>query len=127
MGLCRHTEHATRGDGRYGRFFDGAGDFGAGEWEPCSVRVQTTEPTRWRKRPVVIDAMQLRIGNAHDVADWCGGKVAWVKPHVPAVDIKTLEGTMRANVGWWVIKGVQGEYYPCDPDIFEATYEAVDG
>jgi hypothetical protein len=44
-------------------------------------------------------------------------------PH--AIAIATLEGTMTASVGWWVIRGVQGEFYPRKPDIFAATYEAV--
>lgn len=39
------------------------------------------------------------------------------------IDLSTLEGTMRANLGDWIIKGVKGEFYPCKPDIFEATYE----
>lgn len=39
--------------------------------------------------------------------------------------INTLEGRMKANVGDWIIKGIKGEIYPCKPDIFEATYEAV--
>jgi hypothetical protein len=41
-------------------------------------------------------------------------------------DIKTLEGTMRGDYGNYIIKGVQGEIYPCKPDIFESTYEKVD-
>lgn len=41
------------------------------------------------------------------------------------LDIKTLEGTMRADVGDWIIQGVKGELYPCKPDIFAATYEPV--
>jgi hypothetical protein len=41
------------------------------------------------------------------------------------VSIKTLEGTMRGNVGDWIIQGVTGELYPCKPDIFAATYEPV--
>jgi hypothetical protein len=43
------------------------------------------------------------------------------------VFIQTLEGTMEARPGDWIIKGVQGEFHPCKPDIFEATYEAMDG
>jgi hypothetical protein len=41
------------------------------------------------------------------------------------IEIPTLEGVMRANYGDYIIKGVQGEFYPCKPDIFEATYEAL--
>ena len=40
--------------------------------------------------------------------------------------IFTLEGTMNANIGDWIIKGVKGEFYPCKPDIFEETYEKVE-
>lgn len=39
--------------------------------------------------------------------------------------VRTLEGTMNGGCGWWIIKGVKGEFYPCKPDIFETTYEAV--
>lgn len=42
------------------------------------------------------------------------------------ISIKTLEGTMRAEAGDWIIKGVKGELYPCKPDIFEATYEPAE-
>ena len=41
------------------------------------------------------------------------------------MEIKTLEGTMKANKGDWIIKGVKGELYPCKPDVFEMTYEKV--
>ncbi|MEU0761592.1 hypothetical protein ABZ351_18195 [Streptomyces microflavus] len=41
------------------------------------------------------------------------------------LDIRTLEGVMRASEGDWIIRGVQGEHYPCKPDIFAATYDAV--
>ena len=46
----------------------------------------------------------------------------YTNPYVP---IETLEGTMRASVGDYIIKGVNGEFYPCKPDIFEKTYEKV--
>ena len=42
-----------------------------------------------------------------------------------SLSVHTLEGDMRASVGDWIIKGVNGEFYPCKPDIFEKTYEAV--
>ena len=42
-----------------------------------------------------------------------------------AIEIPTLEGTMTATVGDWIIKGVAGEFYPCKPDIFEKTYESI--
>jgi hypothetical protein len=86
-------------------------------------------PTRFRKRPVVIDAVRVTLENVDMVAYWCGGRShSAAKPSDPTdvahwVEIPTLEGTMTAQMGDWVIKGVQGEFYPCKPDIFEQTYE----
>lgn len=88
------------------------------------------KPTTYRKRPVVIEAMQFIGENAAEVAAWCGGLVESADcsgdgpPYVVRID--TLEGSMLAGRGDYVIRGVQGEHYPCRPDIFEATYEAVD-
>ena len=88
---------------------------------------------RFRKRPVVIEAMRFygEVGVA--VAEWCGGRyrIGKAKPSDPTdfaewLEIPTLEGVMRADRGDWIIRGVQGEFYPCKPDIFDATYEAVD-
>ena len=87
-------------------------------------------PEKFRKKPVEIEAVHLTNGVAPDeVASWCGGRVA---PHPEqnytggalVIEIDTLEGTMRAEPGDWIIKGVAGEFYPCKPDIFIATYEA---
>lgn len=77
---------------------------------------------RYRKKPVVIEAMRYtRNGlEAEQVAKWSGG----VQTDM-GLDIVTLEGTMLAEYGDWVICGVKGEFYPCKPDIFSATYEAV--
>lgn len=89
---------------------------------------------QYRKKPVVIEAMHLTRENVREVARWCGGRVFEdAKASDPtdvyvALDIPTLEGTMRAEThggGDFIIRGVQGEFYPCKPDIFEATYEAV--
>jgi hypothetical protein len=79
---------------------------------------------RYRKRPVVIEAVRV---NSQDydgmcqIMDWCGGRSVDFDGHVIAID--TLEGTMYADPGDWVIKGVKGEFYPVKPDIFDATYE----
>lgn len=81
----------------------------------------TVQPVSVRKRPVVVEAM--RFGSAAGgsiVASWCGGSN---ERNPDSIEIPTLEGTMTASLGDWVIKGVQGEFYPCKPDIFEATYE----
>jgi len=87
------------------------------------------EPRPYRKRPVVIEAARLGEFNGAGVAEWCGGVLRGGPDggsRNGVVLIKTLEGTMTASPGDYVIKGVQGEFYPCKPDIFEATYEAVE-
>ena len=95
---------------------------------------------RYRKKPVVIEAM--RVGAYTELlppAEWngnLGGEVwRWMhehhaplavkqEPNGPAFGIiRTLEGDMRADIGDWIIRGVAGEFYPCKPDIFAATYE----
>lgn len=57
------------------------------------------------------------------LADWCGGEF---DPHLSSIFIVTLEGTMRATLGNYIIEGVQGEFYPCEANIFHSTYERVD-
>jgi hypothetical protein len=84
---------------------------------------------QFRKKPVVIEARQLidDLRNHTEIATWItvnGGDVD-VPFAEPCLFIATMEGRMRADIGDWVIKGVKGEFYPCKPDIFEATYEAV--
>ena len=84
---------------------------------------------KFRKKPVVIEAFQLSSKN-HELKyfeDWCGevGFHRWT-PKDGAIAIDTLEGVMIARVGDWIIRGVQGEFYPCKPDIFAATYELAD-
>ena len=73
--------------------------------------------TRWRKRPVEIDAIRF-VGDPAAVAEWCGGVV-----RDGVVVIPTLEGDMVASPGDYIIRGVQGEHYPCRADIFLVTYE----
>ncbi len=86
---------------------------------------------KYRKKPIVIEAMgPLTAKNSVEIATWCGGGEASHQEgghnvYDGALFVVTLEGTMRASLGDWVIKGVAGEFYPCKPDIFEATYEAV--
>ena len=84
------------------------------------------EPRWYRKRPVVVEAIQLiEPALPGDIAAWCGGNVCGVGDLSANVwiEIPTLEGTMRADYGDWIIKGVKGEFYPCKADIFDATYE----
>ena len=90
----------------------------------------------YRKKPVVIEAIQWNGNNLTEIKEFVGDSLvydiidtAWQvgkgKPHV-LMKIKTLEGDMDVSEKDFIIKGVNGEYYPCKPDIFEKTYESVD-
>jgi hypothetical protein len=82
----------------------------------------------YRKRPVEIQAIQWTGRNTAQICTWVGGKTRDISllGERAALAIHTLEGVMRADVGDWIIRGIKGEFYPCKPDIFEATYEPVD-
>ncbi len=85
--------------------------------------------SKFRKRPVEIEAVQLTPETFREVIasvplDQFGAGGQHDDGRV-YVSIRTLEGTMRADEGDWIIRGVQGELYPCKPDIFAATYEPV--
>lgn len=105
-------------------------------------------PQRFRKKPVEIEAWRLPewdnmttfvtgyVDECIAIAEWCSGtshmmvndgEQAYSGCHQigPHISIPTLEGVMAARPGDYVIRGVQGEFYPCKPDIFAATYEAV--
>jgi len=92
----------------------------------------------FREKPVVIEAMQWdgSMESIHAICDWSLSYTTedgepWVD-YVTAgetpqdVQVITLEGHMSVSVGDWIIKGIQDEFYPCKPGIFEATYEPVD-
>lgn len=84
---------------------------------------------KFRKKPVVIEARQLTMGNDSEIMAWCGSTRHWSRPPMRAITgiyIPTLEGQIEASYGDWIIKGVQGEFYPCKPNIFEATYEPAE-
>lgn len=97
--------------------------------------------SKWRKKPVVIDAFRWTGGpDQTEEPEWIvealkkdpalpGG--AWVTPEPRGIlgiymEIHTLEGIITAKPGDYIIRGVQGEIYPCKPDIFEATYEPAE-
>ena len=91
---------------------------------------------KFRKKPVVIEAIQFTNEVAISVLIdkekgpfglSVGGNYHPERREIYAawIIVKTLEGNMRADIGDWIIKGVKGEFYPCKPDIFEDTYEAV--
>jgi hypothetical protein len=90
-------------------------------------------PRLYRKKPVVIEAIQLTEETAMVIAQWL---VFYGQPHkigwdtkdgarVNYIKIPTLEGTMKAVIGDYIIRGIKGEFYPCKPDVFEQTYELV--
>lgn len=80
---------------------------------------------KYRKKPVVIDA--FKYDPADERPEWFEDAIAVKIDDNGLAHIYTLEGVMIANPGDWIIKGIEGELYPCKPDIFEKTYEeAVD-
>ena len=85
--------------------------------------------SKFRKKPVVIDAVQYD-GNFRCLDIFSLSEVGHFKPRKDEngeryILIPTLEGEMKASLGDYIIRGINGEYYPCKPDIFEKTYEAV--
>ena len=86
---------------------------------------------RYRKKPVIIEAMRFDGKNRREVLSFIYPNMSEAGLHgaevmrLPIV-IGTLEGDMTANPGDWIIRGVLGEFYPCKPDIFAATYEPAE-
>ena len=96
--------------------------------------------TRYRKKPIEVEAIQYTGDNGQEIADFMHVPVPELQTHVDAVlrtdgdyrkynhiYINTPEGTITANCGDYIIKGVKGEFYPCKPDIFDETYEVIEG
>jgi hypothetical protein len=91
---------------------------------------------KFRKKPVVIEAHRLGDDGWPD-AIWEGVNAGLIVLHLDTAGadkrvvghaiIWTLEGSMVGNVGDWIVRGIKGEFYPVKPDIFAATYEAVEG
>lgn len=90
---------------------------------------------KYKKKPVVVEAIQW-TGNTTEIKEFCGNNCsynvddsAWNVgkdiPHEELV-IHTLEGEMKASRNDYIIKGVNGEFYPCKPDVFEKTYELAE-
>lgn len=77
---------------------------------------------KYRKKPVVIEAIKFE-GNFPEIEDFVGGDANFRDGELI---VATLEGPLRAAPGDWIIKGVKGEFYPCKPDIFEATYDKAE-
>lgn len=75
---------------------------------------------KYRKKPVVIEAIEWTGSNAVSVIDFTNNQA---RQEGPVLIIPTLEGDHEASLGDMIIKGVKGEFYPCKPDIFAATYD----
>ena len=78
---------------------------------------------KYVKKPVVIEAVQWTGENLIDLLNFCDKCFSYEKNNKAVLAIATLEGTMVASIGDFIIKGVQGEFYACKPDIFELTYD----
>lgn len=86
---------------------------------------------KFRKKPVVIEAFQADVLNSDktvEIPGWVveGIKAGTIGEQEGETFIKTLEGNLHVSKGDWIIKGVNGELYPCKPDIFEKTYDPVE-
>ena len=94
---------------------------------------------KYTKKPVTIDAIQVKANNFDRICDFMGCTPEQVLNPMSDIDehgdsrdpylgviIDTLEGKMTANIGDMIIKGVNGEFYPCKPDIFAKTYDKAD-
>lgn len=82
---------------------------------------------KFRKKPIEIEARQFTVDSKEQVLDWITClATADVVNGKPIIRIDTLEGQMIAREGDWVIRGVKGEFYPCKPEIFDASYDPVE-
>jgi hypothetical protein len=90
--------------------------------------------SRWRKKPVVVEAWQFApVGQREELPEWIdrrwfyedqpGGNPTISRQGTPHMLIPTPEGTLRAELTDWIIRGVHGEVYPCKAEVFAATYE----
>ena len=78
---------------------------------------------RYIKKPVTIEAVQWTGDNLSDVLEFCESCFSYERSDKKILTISTLEGNMKASTGDYIIKGIQGEFYPCKPDIFLLTYD----
>jgi len=92
---------------------------------PMSDKPVGAESHQFRKKPVVIQAIRWEGDNTDELDEFAPEAKIKAEGHRNALVIETLEGTMLAEPGDWIIRGIANELYPCKPDIFAATYEKV--
>lgn len=86
------------------------------------------------KKPIRVEAIQfLDNESGSEILKWVAGsdnapdcRVMIADDKAFRIDIGTLEGTMAGGIGWWIIKGVKGEFYPCDPEVFDQSYDILE-
>ena len=81
---------------------------------------------KYKKKPVIIEAVQWTGDNIDEIIKFCGDSLTFKGSKPFKVYINTLEGRHICSPHDYIIKGVQGEFYPCKPDIFERIYEEID-
>lgn len=93
----------------------------------------SSDPQRYRKRPVEIEAMRFTGSNEDEILNWAHEQPdppsMWAQKTIDGkteIIIRTLEGQVAARAGDWVIRGIVGEFYPCRDDVFQATYETAE-
>lgn len=79
----------------------------------------------FEKKPVRIKAAEFQGNSDQELADWCGGKLIAIGQGFWKIEIPTLEGPITASPCDYIIQGIQGEFYPCKPEIFHDSYRAV--
>lgn len=112
--------------------YDLVGGCDAGSYrldEVLKIKAEREKPKvpKFKKKPVEIEARRFNEdgpGDAYQLIEWIGDSAS-IAPG-KGITIMTLEGAMLAEVGDWIIKGVEGEFYPVKDSIFKATYEQVD-
>jgi hypothetical protein len=80
---------------------------------------------RFVKKPIEIEAIQWTGENTKEILAFCSECFSYEKDDFAVLVINTLEGTMQASIGDYVIRGIKGEFYACKPDIFLLTYSEV--
>lgn len=81
-----------------------------------------------QKKPVIVEVCQWTGHNPEEMMTFCAGTAhdIYDMGSYYSLNINTLEGNMKAEIGDYIIKGVHGEFYPCKEDIFKETYEIID-